>query len=110
MAEWNFKEMVREYGYEFLQENDYETPIEMDMLDEFFNSSWEAIRSAFYGGRYGFERDSFNPNDDYFVFNGHGNIESIPYIEDWYEDSIDEDYFKEWCIEQGYYEEDEEEE
>ena len=52
----------------------------MDEIDEILsgNTPEEIIRLAFYGGRYGFPQDNFNPNDEYFSFNGYGNLVSIP--------------------------------
>lgn len=45
----------------------------MDDFDEMMSGMkpWEIARSAFYGTR-------FNPCDDYFYFNGYGNLESLP--------------------------------
>ena len=109
--DWDFEDMLDDYGMEYLQENDSDNePIDMDSFDEFLDSPWEAVRSAFYGGRYGFDRDSFNPTDDYFRFNGYGNVESIPYLEDYLKDTIDEESFYDWCVEQGYFESDEDDE
>lgn len=47
----------------------------MDDFDEVMNGvePWEVARSCFYGRH-------FCPVDDYFFFNGYGNIESINYI------------------------------
>ena len=70
----------------------------------------EAVTRTFYGGRYGFERDSFNPNDNWFRVNAYGNGESIPYLDDYLKDMIDEESFYDWCVEQGYFESDEDEE
>jgi hypothetical protein len=109
--DWDFEDMLNDYGMEYLQENDSDNePIDMESFDEFLDSPWEAVRSAFYGGRFGFDRDSFNPNDDYFRFNGYGNVESIPYLDDYLKDMIDEESFYDWCVEQGYFESDEDDE
>lgn len=109
--DWNFEDMLDDYGMEYLQETDSDNePISMDDFNEFFSDCWEAVRSAIYGGRWGFDRDSFNPTDDYFRFNGYGNVESIPYIEDYLKDMIDEESFYDWCVEQGYFESDEDDE
>lgn len=107
--DWDFKDMLDDYGMEYLQEKDLDiAPTPMEDLIEFFDSPLEAIRSAFYGGRYCCENDPFNPNDDYFCFNGYGNLESIPYLDDYLRDMIDEKLFYKWCIKQGYFEPDEE--
>lgn len=103
--DWDFEDMLDDYGMEYLAENDPDSePLEMNMLDEQFDSPWEAIRSSFYGGRYGFDNDSFNPNDNWFRYNGYGNIESIPYLDDYLKDIIDEEVFYDWCVDQGYFE------
>ena len=38
-------------------------------INEFFTNSFEALKSMFYGG--------YNPNDEFFKFDGYGNLESI---------------------------------
>lgn len=109
--DWDFEDMLDDYGMEYLQENDSDNePIDMDSFDEYLDSPWEAVRSAFYGGRFGFDRDSFNPTDPYFRFNAYANVESIPYLEDYLKDIIDEESFYNWCVEQGYFESDEDDE
>ena len=60
----------------------------MDELSEVFgNDVEEAIRAAFYGIRYEFSQEPFNPNDEYFSFDGYGNLESIPkyYLQDYFD-------------------------
>lgn len=109
--DWDFEDMLNDYGMEYLQENDSDNePLEMDMLGEIWNDPLEAVTRTFYGGRYGFDRDSFNPNDSHFRVNGYGNGESIPYLEDYLKDIIDEESFYDWCVEQGYFESDEDDE
>jgi len=103
-----FDELLDEYGLEFMNE-EYpdDSPQPMEALDELF-SSYEAVRAAFYGGRYGFKQDVFNPNDEYFKFDGNGNIQSIPYVNDYLNDVIDEDDFIQWCKEKGYVDDEDE--
>ena len=109
--DWDFEDMLDDYGMEYLQENDSDNePLEMDMLGEIWNDPLEAVTRTFYGGRYGFDRDSFNPNDSYFRVNGYGNGESIPYLDDYLKDMIDEESFYDWCVEQDYFESDEDDE
>lgn len=112
----NYDELIREYGVEYMQENNMydETPYPMDELEELTNyTALDAITRAFYGyqwtGVKKEERDEFNPNDDYFAFNAYGNLISIPdyWYDEYIKSQIDEDYFIEWCMEQGYIDEDE---
>ena len=112
----NVEELIRDYGTEFLQESDYydQMPYEMDMLEEITNyTPLEAITRDFYGYQWsGVEKENpaeFNPNDEYFAFNGYGNLVSIPEYcyEEYLKSQIDEDEFIEWCKEQGYVDEDE---
>ena len=46
----------------------------------------------------------------HFRVNGYANAESIPYLEDYLKDIIDEESFYDWCVEQGYFESDEDDE
>ena len=65
----------------------------MDDLSEVFGNDVEkAIRAAFYGGRFEYSHDSFNPNDEYFSFNGYGNLMSIP-------EYCLQDYFNQYEVE-----------
>lgn len=112
----DYRELLRQYGNEFLQEHQPDDCIyEMDMISEFITDVWEALRSSFYGYDWAPGADSdhnlreqFNPNRDYFAFNGYGNLVSIDgyYYTDWLDCFIDEDEFIEWCQEQGYIDED----
>ena len=64
--DWDFEDMLNDYGMEYLQENDSDkAPFEMDMLGEVWDDPLEAVTRTFYGGRHGFNNDSFNPNDSY---------------------------------------------
>lgn len=117
--DYNYEELIREYGAEFLVEHNYsdECPKDMEMLNEYTQyDALEAITRAFYGYRWtGIERDepeNFNPNDDYFAFNAYGNLISIPdyWYDEYLKSFIDEEEFVEWCVEQGYLDEDEDEE
>ena len=69
--------LLNEYLYDVNYSDN--TLFPMDEIDEILsgNTPEEIIRLAFYGGRYGFPQDNFNPNDEYFSFNGYGNIVSI---------------------------------
>lgn len=114
--DWDFDEMVEDYGFEYLSEKDPDSePYDMNEFNEltsYRDDPLEAITRAFYGGRYGFKNDSFNPNDEYFAYNGYGNLISIQDydINDYLKEHIDEPYFYDWCVEQGYFESDEDDE
>ena len=106
-----YKELISNYAQEYLSETDADKCLyPMDEFDELMNGSvaengalWLAQR-IFFG--------NFNPNHDYFYFNGYANLVSTDDADGYYEDHIDRDYFLEWCDEQGYldeYLEDEEE-
>ena len=83
-----FNEIMGELGY-YGNEVFY-----MGELSEVFGHDVEeAIMAAFYGGRYKFSQDPFNPNDEYFSFDGYGNLESIPnehYLQDYFDQFRDE--------------------
>jgi hypothetical protein len=61
----------------------------MDDLDEILADMkpWDAIRAAFYG--------DFNPNHNYWRFNGYGNLESFDYADDY----VDVDEMVDYIIE-----------
>lgn len=114
--DWDFDEMIEDYGFEYLSEKDPDSePYSMDEFNEltsYADDPLEAITRAFYGGRYGFKNDSFNPNDEYFAYNGYGNLISIKDydINDYLKEHIDESYFYDWCVEEGYFESKEDDE
>lgn len=119
--ELDYEELLRNYGNEYLQENNPDDCLyAMDEMDELFNeSAYNAIQRAFYGYDYnphregsGGEREPFNPNRDWFGFNGYANLVSVEdydYVA-WMDSHIDDDYFIEWCVEQGYIDEPEDDE
>ena len=112
--DWDFDEMIEDYGFEYLSEKNPDSePYSMDEFNELTNYAddpLEAITRAFYGGRYGFKNDSFNPNDEYFAYNRVGNFISIKDydINDYLKENTDEEEFFDWCVEQGYFDVDEE--
>ena len=114
--DWNFDEMIEDYGFDYLIENNPDAePYDMGEFNElttYRDDPLEAITRAFYGGRYGFKNDSFNPNDEYFAYDGYGNLISIKDydINDYLKEHIDEEYFYEWCVDEGYFESDEDDE
>ncbi len=54
---------------------------DMDMIDEFFNKPSELLDRM----------DEFNSSDDYFYFNGYGNVTTTSDKFDVYEDEVDVD-------------------
>lgn len=120
-SDYDYEELLRDHGNEYLQENNPDDCLyAMDEMDELFNeSAYNAIQRAFYGYDYnprreddGGERESFNPNRDWFGFNAYANLVSVDdfdYVA-WMDSHIDQDYFIDWCVEQGYLDEDEDEE
>ena len=76
-----FNEIMNELGY-------YDNMVfDMGEIDEHFESPYNALQSAYFG--------SFNPNHDYFTYDGYGNLESIherdldDYMEDYESDIIE---------------------
>lgn len=71
---WQFNEIIREL--ECYDDEVYS----MDDFDDVFSlEGLEAIQAAFYGGRFGYLQGQFNPNDEYFLINGYGNVVSLPH-------------------------------
>jgi len=114
--DWDFDDMLSQYGFEYLGEHNPDVePYDMgefNDLTDYRDDPLEAITRAFFGGRYGFKNDSFNPNDEYFAYNGYGNLISIKDYDilDYFKDYIDEGEFYDWCVDNGYFESDEDEE
>ena len=118
-TDYDYRDLLQDYGNEYLQEYYPDDCIyEMDMVTEFITDVWEALRSAFFGYDWcpGADsdqrlREQFNPNKDYFAFNGYGNLVSIDgsYYVDWLDRCITESEFIDWCVERGYIDEDDEE-
>ena len=82
-----FNEIIDDLGYDG---NEVYYMSEFDEISQL--NGYEAIRSAFYGKRFLHNRDSFNPNDEFFCFNGYANLVSIPeyYIQDYFDQFRDE--------------------
>ena len=113
--DWDFDEMLGDYGIEFLNETnpDY-APYDMDEFNDltsYRNDPLEAITRAFYGERYHWKNDSFNPNDEYFAYNGYGNLVSINKydLDEYLNDYVDEEEFYNYCVDNGYFESEDEE-
>ncbi len=103
IVEWDFTQMVEDFGCEYLMDCDPDNePFSMDDFNDFEIDAYEAVKRVFFGG----DRDGgpFNPNRDWFRYDGYGNLESIYDVNEYMTDIIDEDSFKKWCIDNGYYE------
>lgn len=69
----------------------------MDEFDEILSDRkpWELAVMVRYGGRWGWKQDSFSPYDKYFIFNGSGNLDSLPeYVLDKYIDDFTKQIFE----------------
>jgi len=112
ITEEQYKEIVSQYAYEYLSENNPDKCLySMDEFDELMNGSVEENGALWLAQRLFF--GDFNPNHDWFYFNGYGNLESTEWADDYYADHIDEDDFLKYCDDQGYldeYKEEDEEE
>lgn len=107
----DYKRLLENYGNEYLSEmNPDDCIYSMDDLNEITNfNALEAITRAFFG--YDFNpftdsRESFNPNREYFAFNGYANLVSIDERDyaAWLNLHIDELPFLDWCEQNGYIE------
>lgn len=67
-----FNEIMNELGY------DGNGVYHMADFEEVFTlGPYRAIQAAFFGERFGYIRDSFNPYDEFFTFSGYDNLVSI---------------------------------
>lgn len=104
--EWNeptFKYLLRLYGNDYLFEvKSSEQVYPMEEFNEFNSDPYEAVQNAYLGrDEYGVK---FNPNREYFYYDGYANLVSVPNPVDHFIDVIDEDEFKEWCIDRRLFE------
>ncbi len=104
--DWDFESMREDYWAEYLSDTDPDScPMPMDDIGECFTDVTEAIRATCYGERFEYEQDPFCFNDDYVAFNAYGNLVSIPFLNRYLDTYVEEEPFKEWCIEEGYFSE-----
>lgn len=98
------QDLKDELGDEFLSENDNygaESAFPMDELDNFVQgkSALDILRLAFNGGEWRNDKAPFNPNHEYFTFDGYGNLRSISegqidnFQQSRIDDINDEDFF-----------------
>lgn len=122
--DWDFDEMVEEYGEEYLNDvgSDWEDYIhDMDDLEYYLEKedlNW-LLNRIYHGGQYYngdfHTKDTFDPNEEYYVVNAYGNFYSLSEYNknDFIKDKVEyldngEESFYDWCVEQGYFESDEE--
>ncbi len=97
-------DLYEKYGQEYLSYEGGDGQVfDMSELDEQLGerSPSEAIMDAYCGYDYtgdGNDNTQFNPNEDYFAFNGQGNLVSIRsgLLAEWLKDNIDESSFRDW--------------
>lgn len=123
--DWDFDEMVEDYGEEYLNEvgSDWEDYVHnMDDLEYYLEKedlNW-LLNRIYYGGQYikgDFNtKETFDPNEEYYVVNGYGNFYSLSeyYKNDFIKDKIEElndgeESFYDWCVEEGYFESEDDE-
>ena len=98
--EYDLDELIKEYGREYLREESPDDELyEMELINEVLDEPLDAIQRAFNGYRYGTDRkESFNPNDDFFYFNGYANLVSVvdSDVDDYVKSCISEFDFIEW--------------
>lgn len=89
------------YGYEYCADNCPDDCLyDMSEFDELMSGMTpsDLARCIFFG--------NFNPNHDYFYFNGYANLESWEWsVAEYYKDNIDEPYFLNYLEEHGYLDE-----
>lgn len=109
----DFEEMsnrdVIEDRYQLMEMSGHDIDVMcMEEMNDLSLNPLAIARYIFYGGRFG--GGEFNPNDEFFCYDGRGNFESIPQSElkEWFEDNGIEDYLEDY--EEEYDEEEEEEE
>lgn len=110
----NYEDLLEEYGNEYLSETDPDSQLlDMYMLNEVLpQDPYDAFSAGLYA--YGwcngekYKRD-FNTSDDYFTFDGYAHYVSVSSYDvlEYLKMHITEEYFLEWCNEQGYIEDDE---
>ena len=115
-SDWDYDEIIEEYGCEYLGETNPDVePMDMGEFNEltsYKDDPLEAITRAFFGGRWGFKNDSFSPMDEYFAYDGYANLISIKDYDlvDYLKEKIDEGEFYDWCVDNGHFESDEDDE
>lgn len=123
--DWDFDDMLKQYGIEYLSENSSDSQDcvnymeDLQYIMESQGLEWLLDR-LYYGGQWirgDFNtKETFDHHEEYFVVNGYGNFYSLSdyYLDDYVKDTIEnvygEEEFYNWCVEQGYFESDEDNE
>jgi len=93
VASFTYEELLEKFWQEYWDENDLDPdsrPMDMSGLNDYASSLDEPadiLFRAFYGHDYNpwNEKEEFNPNQEWFAFNGYGNLVSIDDCRlDWY--------------------------
>ena len=111
----SYNDMLDQYAYDYITENRGEEQVyEMGMLAEFLSERdpldifSDALWAHQYDGKEDWEGHStdFNMNDEWFAIDAYGHYVSMNDNEriEWYDRSIDDNYFIDWLIENGYIE------
>lgn len=83
LKDLNDSELVTVWNEYCDRVNAFDDRIEdMDMLPEYFNGDniFNILNRAFFGSDQFYNNSSFNPNRDFFTFNGYGNLISLERI------------------------------
>lgn len=72
----SYADLIYNYGNLYLME---ESPDDVlyDMDELLDPSILKTVQKSFYGGRYGKEKEAFNPNDEFFYIDGSGSFISV---------------------------------
>lgn len=115
---WDFEEMLEEYGISYLDDvNPEDAPQYLSEADVYVESQgleW-VLNRVLYGGQWfadDYQFEKFDAQAEYFVVNGYGNWFSLDdyHLPQYLKWIIEEDEFKTWCLENGYFEPDYDEE
>jgi len=111
----SYDEMLDQYGNDYISENRGEEQVyEMGLLAEFLSERdpldvfSDALWAYQYDGKDDWEEHQrdFSLNDEWFAIDAYGHYVSMNDNErmEWYNRSIDDNYFIDWLIENGYVE------
>lgn len=112
----SYDEMLDQYGNDYLDETARgESRVEsMDLIEDYLANmdGYDAFMAGLYAYQYDGKGDweghqrSFSMNDEWFTVDAYGHYMSMNDNErmEWYNRSIDDDYFIDWLIENGYVE------